>query len=135
MNHPLFECLAGVEQALLDGRDWQLQVVSDLLLRVALDIEEHGDESLALRQPLDGTVDFLPQLRFFERQGRIRESYVKTPDILQRYGRRQLTSPLPVAAANDDAAKPAGKGGRIAQLRQGEIGVEECLLSNILCQA
>src|SRR5215510_242584 len=133
--HPSFEGLASVEQALFDSRDRQLQVVSDLLLRVALDVEEDGDESLALRQPLDDTVDFLSQLHLFQCQGRVRERCVEAPGILQRNGCHELAALVSVAVADDDAPKPARKGGRVAQLRQVEIGVEACLLGNVLCQA
>jgi hypothetical protein len=63
---------------------------------------------------LDGTVDILSQLRFFESQGWIRESDVEAPDILQRYGRHRLAASLPVAVPDDDATKPARKGGRVA---------------------
>ena len=59
---------------------------------------------------------------------------VEAPGILQRYGRHGLAAPLSVAVADDDAAKPARKGGRVAQLREVEVRVEECLLGNVLCQ-
>src|SRR5262249_54817711 len=112
----------------------ELQIRSDLLLRVALDVEQHGDQSLALRQPLDGTVDLLSELRFFQGQSWIREMCVEAPSILQRYGRHGLAAPLSVAVADDDATKPTRKGGRVTQLREVEVGVEEGLLGNVLCQ-
>ena len=102
----------------LDAGDRPFQECGDLLERVALDIEEHGDQPLALGQPGHSVVDGSLDLGVFDDERWIGHDRRDHYGGVDRYSQQVVASKLPITVFDQNPTKPTRKSGGLTQLGQ-----------------
>jgi hypothetical protein len=118
----------GVE-ALLHGRERQLEEAGDALLGLAAEIVEGDRQALGLGKRLDRAAQ--PGARLARREGRAGVGIGRRGLSVRRAGREGAPPGLAIAVLRHDAAQPAGERGRLAELAQMQEGVDEGVLGGV----